>query len=179
VLLKNVSLLRSRARLTHRELLNVLETRFVRASTARIEITGGECNSADMRLEVMNSALARRIHIFARLWRKLGWTTSDLDRAICAYYGTGTVVSGIAVFSETFLLFVANIVRLQASSELSVAQILDLFGTSLDTAAYWQHDGLQPQCMLSRYQQWFDNPLLGKPRLPEFRINATGNALDP
>lgn len=177
VLLKNVSLLRSRARLTHRELLNVLETRFVRAGTVRFEITGDECNSADMWLEAMDAALARRIHIFVRLWRKLGWTASDLDRAIYAY-GVGTVISGFAAFSETFLLFVANIVRLQASSELTIAQILDLFGTSLDTVSYWQHDGLQPQRMLSRYQQWFDNPALGKPRIPEFRVNAAGNALD-
>src|SRR5204863_1447252 len=44
-LLKNVSLLRSRARLTHRELLNVLEMRFVLAGGPRFDISGPECDS--------------------------------------------------------------------------------------------------------------------------------------
>lgn len=175
-LLKNVSLLRSRARLTHRELLNVLETRFVRAGGGRLEITGKECDTAEMLLGSMNAALARRIHIFVRLWRKLGWTTVELDRAILAY-GTGSAVSGFEVFTDLFLRFVANIARLHASSKLPILQLLDLFGqpsatSFLDTTEYWDHTGKLPQRTLSRYQQWFDNPTIGKPLVPEFRLHA-------
>lgn len=176
-LLKNVSLLRSRACLTHRELLNVLETQFVRAGGGRLEITGEECDTAEMRLGSMNAALARRIHIFVRLWRKLGWTTVELDRAILAY-GAGSAVSGFQVFTDLFLLLVANIARLHASSKLPVLQLLDLFGqpsatSYLDTTEYWDHAGKLPQRTLSRYQQWFDNPTIGKPRVPEFRLHAS------
>ena len=175
-LLKNVSLLRSRSRLTHRELLNVLETRFVRAGSARFEITGDECDTGQMRFDAMNAAIARRIHIFVRLWRKLGWSTVDLDRAIYAY-GIGTVVSGVDVFTDAFLMFLANVVRLNAASELSVSQLLDLFGPPsggpmLDTAMYWEHSGALPQKVLSRYEQWFDNTVLGKARQIEFQLNA-------
>lgn len=175
-LLKNVSLLRSRARLTHRELLSVLETRFVRAGGARLEITGDECNSGKMRLDLMNAELARRIHIFVRLWRKLGWTTVELDRAILAYRA-GSAVGGFQVFTDLFLRFVANIARLHASSKLPVLQLLDLFGqpsatSFLDTTEFWDHAGKLPQRTLSRYQQWFDNPTIGKPRVPEFQLHA-------
>lgn len=180
-LLKNVSLLRSRARLTHRELLNVLETRFVRTGGARLEITGDECNTGQMRLEGMNAALARRIHIFVRLWRKLGWSTVDLDRAIFVY-GIGTVVSGIDVFTDLFLRFVANMGRLHAASKLPVSQLLDMFGpppggSSLDITEYWDHTGALPLRTLSRFQQWFDNSTLGRPRQPEFQLNTARTEL--
>ncbi|GHO97434.1 hypothetical protein KSF_074820 [Reticulibacter mediterranei] len=179
MLLKNVSLLRSRARLTHRELLNVLETRFVRADGPRLEITDDECDTALMRLEAMDAALVRRIHLFVRLWRRLGWTTTELDQAIKTNptYTTGN--NNTVAFTESFLLFVANIARLRDMTAVPVANLIDLFGVpTLDTTLYWEHSGSRPTRALSRYQFWFDNPTLGKPRLAEFRINAAGSGLE-
>ncbi len=178
-LLKNVSLLRSRARLTHRELLNVLETRFVRGGPTRLEITGDECDTSKMRLETMNASLARRIHLFVRLWRRLGWSTTELDQAIKADATNTSGADNNVKFTESFLLFVANVARLRAATAVPVANLLDLFcGTTLDIERYWDHSGAQPVRILSRYQYWFDNPTLGKPRLAEFRLNTAGDALE-
>lgn len=170
-MLKHVSLLRSRAQLTQRELLNVLESSFIRGfNPARTEITGDQCNTGAMRLEAMSPELAHRIHIFVRLWRKLGWTTAELDSAINAY-GIGTNAGGYEIISEAFLQFLSNIIRLRESSSLSIMQLLDLFGPSLDKTQFWDHTGALPQLKLSRYQVWFDNALLGKPRQPEFQYD--------
>jgi len=178
-LLRNVSLLRARARLTHRELLNVLETRFVRANGARLDITGDECNAALMRLEMMNAALARRIHLFVRLWRVLGWSILDVDRAIISHATHTAGADPSVVFTDALLLFLANIARLHTATGVAVAHLVDVFGTpTLDTAWSWDHSGAQPVRTLSRYQLWFDNPTLGKPRVREFRLNAAGTALE-
>ena len=180
MLLKNVSLLRSRAGLTHRELLNVLETGFVRDGGARLDITGKECNTGLMRLEAMDASLARRIHLFVRLWRRLGWSTTDLDRAIKAHATSTSGANQNVAFTKPFLLFVANVVRLHARSPVPVATLLDLFGApTLDTTFYWDHSGPQPVRTLSRYEFWFDNPTLGKPRLAEFRLNDARDDLSP
>ncbi|WP_227580386.1 neuraminidase-like domain-containing protein [Cellulomonas xiejunii] len=179
-LLKNVSLLRARARLSHRELLAVLETRFVRAGGPRLPITGDEGDPALMRLESLDPALARRIHLFVRLWRRTGWSTVDLDRAIVADAGhTAGAAEGVR-FTPGLLLFVANVARLNATTGVSVADLVDLYaGRTLDTFRYWDHAGRQPVLLPSRYEHWFDNPALGRPRLPEFRLDATGAALLP
>lgn len=177
-LLKNVSLLRSRSRLGHRELLNVLEMRFVRAGGARYDLTGAECDSALMRLESMNAALARRIHLFVRLWRALGWTLVDVDAAISARSTFTLGVGNAIAFSRDGLLFIGNIARLSARTRVPVAICMDLFsGTTLDTRSYWNHDGAQPTRTLSRYEVWFDNTTLGRPRIGEFHLDDTRTAL--
>jgi hypothetical protein len=177
-LLKNVSLLRSRSHLGHRELLNVLAMRFVLAGATRFDVTGKECDSALMRLESMNAALARRIHLFVRLWRALGWTLMDIDAAISAR-STFTSGAGNAIaFSSDGLLFIGNIARLSARTRVPVAICMDLFSsTTLDTSAYWNFDGTQPTRTLSRYETWFDNSALGRPRLAEFHLDAARRAL--
>jgi hypothetical protein len=177
-LLKNVSLLRARAGLTHRELLAVLETRFVRAGGPRLDITGDEADPALMRLEAMDPALARRIHLFVRLWRRTGWAANDLDRAIAASPGHTAGVAGSVRFTPAFLLFAANVTRLNAAAGTPVADLIDLFaGSALDTFRYWDHTGRQPVLSISRYEYWFDNPALGRPRLPELQLDAAGTGL--
>lgn len=177
-LLKNVSLLRSRSGLTHRELLNVLAMRFVLAGAARFDVTGKECDSALMRLESMNAALARRIHLFVRLWRALGWTLVDIDAAISVRSTFTSGVGNAIAFSSDGLLFIGNIARLSARTRVPVAICIDLFsGTTLDTSTYWNFDGPQPTRTFSRYEVWFDNSALGRPRLAEFHLDAARTAL--
>ncbi|RPH54434.1 MAG: hypothetical protein EHM84_01805, partial [Lysobacterales bacterium] len=177
-LLKIVSLLRSRSRLAHRELLNVLEMRFVRAGGPRYEVTGAECDSGLMRLELMDEALARRIHLFVRLWRLLGWSLMDVDAAINTRSAFTSGANNAITLSPDCLLFIGNIARLSARTRVPVAICMDFFSRStLDTTSYWNHDGAQPTRTLSRYEIWFDNSALGRPRLAEFHLNAARTAL--
>jgi hypothetical protein len=177
-LLKNVSLLRARSRLTHRELLNVLAMRFVLAGATRYDVTGPECDSALMRLESMDAALARRIHLFVRLWRLVGWSMVDVDASINARPAFVSGANNAISLSADYLLFIANIARLSARGRVPVAICMDLFSVrTLDTTSYWNYDGAQPTRTLSRYEIWFDNSALGRPRLPEFRLNRARTAL--
>ena len=176
-LLKNVSLLRSRAQINHRELLNLLETRFVSGGDLPLQVTGQECHTGSMRLELMDEAIARRTHLFVRLWKKLGWKTNTIDLAINVF-GNGTVGTGSAVtFNETFVNFLANVSRLNVRTRIPVEQILDLVGNTLNTKSYYDHSGAKPSSVLSRYRTWFDNNTLRKPQLAEFHLNAAGNQL--
>jgi hypothetical protein len=178
-LLKNVSLLRLRAGLSHRELLAVLETRFVRDGGPRLDITGAECNPGLMRLEAMDAPLARRIHLFVRTWRDLGWSTTDLDRAIAARANHTSGTGSDVVLTPAFLLFAAGVARLHRRSGLPVADVLDLLaGSTLDTTPWWDHSWAQPVLALSRYALRFDNPNLARPRLPELRLNAAATGLE-
>jgi hypothetical protein len=177
-LLKNVSLVRSRSRLAHRELLNVLAMRFVLAGAPRFDITGAECDSALMRLEAMDAALARRIHLFVRLWRQLGWSLADVDAALTARSTFASGAGNAIALLPDCLLFIGNISRLSARARVPVAVCMDLFsGSMLDTTSYWNYGGAQPTRTLSRYETWFDNSALGRPRLAEFHLNDTRTAL--
>lgn len=179
-LLKNVSLLRSRSQLNHRDLLNVLEMRFVCAGGARFEITGDECRTALMRLEAMSPPLARRLHLFVRLHRLTGWSASELDAALLARPGHLAGAGSSVALTPASLLFIGNIARLSARTGISVATCLDMFSApTLDTAWYWNHDGAQPVRTQSRYEAWFDNANLGRPRVAEFQLNPARDALAP
>ena len=177
-LLRNVSLLRSRSRLAHRELLNVLAMRFVLAGATRFDVTGPECDSALMRLESMDAALARRIHLFVRLWRLLGWSLVDVDAAINARSTFTSGANNAITLSSDCLLFIGNIAGLSSRSRVPVAICMDLFsGSTLDTTSYWNYESAQPARTLSRYEIWFDNSALGRPRLAEFRLNNARTTL--
>lgn len=177
-LLRNVSLIRSRTQLSHRELQNVLAMRFVLAGAAQLNITGPECDTALMRLDAMDAALARRMHLFVRLQRLLGWNFADVDAAL---RGRAAFVAGAGsnvVLSPDCLRFIGNIARLSARARMSASVCMDLFSSgTLDTASYWNYDGAQPVRTLSRYEAWFDNGALDRGRLPEFRLNDTRDAL--
>jgi hypothetical protein len=99
------SILRQRAGLTHRELMNLLETNFVQAavtSPAKIQLTGDESDAGRMRIKKVTISIngtktesslteseatnaLRRIHLFVKLWRKLSWNMRDLDRTFSVF----------------------------------------------------------------------------------------------
>src|SRR6185503_434919 len=177
-LLRNVSLIRSRTQLSHRELQNVLATRFVAAGAAQLNITGPECDTALMRLDAMDAALARRMHLFVRLQRLLGWSAADVDAALRARAAFVAGGGNNVVLSADCLLFIGNIARLSARARMSAAVCMDLFCSgTLDTVSYWNYDGAQPVRALSRYEAWFGNGALARGRRQECHLNATRDAL--
>ncbi|MBZ5505156.1 MAG: DUF2934 domain-containing protein [Acidobacteriia bacterium] len=177
-LLKNVTLLRARARLTHRELLNLLETRFLQLGPGKqLELSGDECNLATMRVEGITEHLARRLHLFVRLWRKLGWTVFDLDRAIAAHGSAVSKTEAADSFTDEFIIFLANIVRLKRQTRRPVGELLAMFRSKLDTQSYRDHSGARAEQELSSYESLYDNPTLVRPRVPEFSLDASGQDL--
>src|SRR4029453_9519494 len=72
--LGHVSVLLHRAGLTYRELLNILQTRFVQKIAPALAPVGKDCNTSKMGLLGLKAEHLDRIHRFVRLWRKLGWS---------------------------------------------------------------------------------------------------------
>ncbi|WAK02308.1 neuraminidase-like domain-containing protein [Methylobacter sp. YRD-M1] len=80
---------------------------------------------------LLDDAELSRLHRFIRLWRKIGWTVQDLDRAIIALQASD--------ITPTFLRQLGLIVQLQAILELSPQQLLSFWGaipTTGDDALY-------------------------------------------
>ena len=72
-----------------------------------------------------------RLHRFIRLWRKLGWTAQDLDRALVALQA--------AEMTPIFLRQLGQIIQLQATLKLSAQEMLSFWGaipTAGDDALY-------------------------------------------
>jgi hypothetical protein len=69
----------------------------------------------------LDEADLSRLHRFIRLWRKLGWTMQDLDRA--------HVALGTADIDPTFLRHLGNIVQLQETLKLSAQELISFWGT--------------------------------------------------
>jgi hypothetical protein len=117
VLLKNVSILLQQSRLSFEELQAVIETQFVTlGGTAPLLILPRvTCKPSEMNVLQLTPGHLDRLHRFIRLWRRMGWTTHELDLAIQAFGGLLT--------SET-LISLAGLKRLKQELGLPVAVLV-------------------------------------------------------
>ena len=82
----------------------------------------------------------RRVYLFVRLARKLGWAFRDLDAAIRAHGHAADPVSvpepqknwTIEHFTESFLVYIANVLRLRELTRLPIDAIVNLFPSKLE-----------------------------------------------
>ena len=102
-----------RAGFEYEQLLDLLHSRFVNAGGIRI--TGAECNTDEMRVEVLTDEVLGRMQRFLRLWRNRGWTMLELDKALHAL--------NITALDEVGLSRLADLDRVQA---LTRAPLLDV-----------------------------------------------------
>ena len=77
-----VSNFKHRAGIEYEQLLDLLHSRFV--NPGGIHITGAECNTDEMRVEILTDDVLGRMHRFLRLWRNRGWTLLELDKTLLA-----------------------------------------------------------------------------------------------
>lgn len=194
--LRTVSLLKPRAGISHSELLTLIQCRFIQSSPgigngARLKLTGAECDSDNMLLgdpqpgsAALQPAGLRRVHLFIRLWRRLGWSMLDLDRAVFAHAAPTTASSGIPpgtgsdeVFTSSFLVYLGNLVRLGQQTSLSAELAIALFKPLLDTEIYWRQEGSRAIAVPSTYDRLFSDPSVMRPRTPEFELEASRAAL--
>lgn len=177
--LRTVSSLKQRAGITHLELLELIQCRFIQpASPARLALIGDECDSDKMQLVVssaQNDPLPdqqlRRIHLFIRLWRRLGWSMRDLDRALSAFPSPAAATGNNAeVLTAEFVRHLAGMVRLCEQTALEPQLALTLFTAVLDTQTYWRQEGTRAFPIPSTYDRLFTDPALHRPRTPGFEL---------
>lgn len=180
-----VDVFQQQSTLSYRQLLDLLDTYFVNpitdgvrqiglvstdpknpeiCETDKIALQGFETNSP-------NSAV--RVVRFVRLWRKLGWSMRDLDRAITAFKPPlGSTRAAAVPLNRSFLVQLAHVERLRRELRLPVARLLSLW-SNLDTASYCEWKGARPENVASVYAQLFRNRLVLNPPDPDFVEDAS------
>jgi hypothetical protein len=169
VLGANVSILMQQSGLSYRELLNVLQTRFVRAQLPALTPQGADCNPSKMRLIGLAPGHLDRIHRLVRLWRKRGGSLFDLDLAIAADAQAPTALDDAA------LLRLSNLQRLRELLGLPTADIAAWWGAW--TTGYTDHTSTRRPSVKSLYERLFLNPTLGNPPDRAFLLNAQGTEI--
>jgi hypothetical protein len=122
-LLKRVSILLQRSGLSYGELLNVLQTRFVRAITPDLSLSGEGCDVSRLTLPKLKADHLDRIHRLTRLARKLDWTPFEVDAAIAA------ATNGAMTLTPATLRGLSHIQRLHELFGLPVGTIASWWGT--------------------------------------------------
>jgi hypothetical protein len=167
--LRTVQTLLDRASLTYVELeellrlkwLNGAGTLSIASDTASDPYT---CDPEHLQIPALDADAANRIQRFVRLWRPLGWTARDLDKAIAGLGSPGP--------DDDLLRMLADISALCTEFRLPVGRVLGWF-SRLDTATY--PDTTSPKAR-SLYQELFQNPSvikLGPGETDPFALDAT------
>ncbi|SLM48754.1 protein of unknown function [Nitrospira japonica] len=159
----NVSMLLQQSGLSYRELLNVLQTRFVRAVAPVLTPVGGECNPSAMRLPGLTAAHLDRIHRFVRLWKKTGGSPFELDLAIAA-----TPVDRTSL-NETALLRLSHLRQLHELLDLPVSDLAGWWGSL--TESYDDFTAATRRPVKSLYERLFLNPAVANPPDHDFSLN--------
>lgn len=162
--LSHVSILLQRSGLNYGELLNVLQTQFVRKEPPILSPKGDDCNPSTMRLAGLKPVHLDRIHRLVRLWRKLGWSLFDLDLAISA------VTSGSMELTPATLRRLSHIQRLHELLGLPIGTIASWWGT-LFTASHTDYTTDKRTASKSVYEQLFLNSTVQNPPDADFALD--------
>lgn len=197
VALQRVSIFLQQSGLSYKELLELLGTYFINPAAANPATAGGRtigivstdpedsatCHLSKLEIQVLvdNTILTKkneliaawsRIHRFVRLWRKIGWTMRDLDKAITALQPKD--INGNLDITDNFLVQLSHIQRLRANLKVPLVNMMSWWA-NIDTASYIDHlvEG-QPE-VASLYKQLFRNKMVINPVDEAFTEDA--NAL--
>jgi hypothetical protein len=163
--LTTVQNLLDRAGLGYPGLEALLETRFINPAAA-VTIApksgaGDACDTTMLQVNGLTADVLSRLHVFVRLWRKLGWQIPEVDRAIRALAANPNA----PVLTNKVLVSLDQLRSICSQLRLSVAQAL----------AFWKPiDTLEPG---SLYGSLFYNPAVFKPQDEDFRLRPDGQDL--
>ena len=138
--LRQVRVLLESGGLSYKELIQVLQTKFVNPDGAiRIESADpldlATCDTSKLVLtDALDRPALQRARQFLRLWRRLAWSAHDLDRALMLFGLDGTLLVKLAHTKQT-----------SAALGLEVRQVLSLW-SNLDTEG---EDALYPRLFLN------------------------------
>ena len=120
------------------------------------------CDTTKLQLSGLTADVLDRMHRFVRLWRKLGWTIREVDRAVHALVPAPEP----PVLTNELLVRLGHLHAVRSQLRISVVQTLALW-KPIDTA--------EPR---SLYRGLFYNPAVFKPQDDVFRLSPDGQELD-
>lgn len=181
--LKHVSILLKQSGLTYPELLNLLNLRCINPSNIQPTIEDDSCsldncNLSKMQVSWLYGPIFAEIQAFTRLWRRLGWSMHDLDRAIMAFYGS--IRSGNPDVNT--LLFISHVQRLKEKLNISVSTILlwciPNWVHKIDTWLYLDYSKDEQIIIPSLYDQLFQNYTVISPPDEAFKLTPSRDELN-
>ncbi|MCB1765945.1 MAG: hypothetical protein KDJ22_07765, partial [Candidatus Competibacteraceae bacterium] len=125
------------------------------------------CETSKMRLDGLSEIFAIKIVRFVRLWRKLGWTMRDLDRAITAFKEEAFQESEGKSITDQFITQLSHVQRLRNELNIPVVSLLSWWA-DMDTASYTDHNAPGRLQVPSLYAQLFRNRMVTNPLDPDF-----------
>jgi peptidoglycan hydrolase-like protein with peptidoglycan-binding domain len=173
--LSHVRVMMNRAGLSFGELSQLLNTQFVNGdrSLSFQADPVDDCDLAKMAISGLTPDILDRVRGFVRLWRKLGWTIYELDKAVMGLQGGGTNLT--AHLNDTLLWQLYQVQCARKALSLPVVSVL-VFWATLDTADVPPLPGeTVPQYCL--YNTLFQNKAVVNPVDPVFRLNAGGTEI--
>jgi hypothetical protein len=175
VVLQRVSIFLQQSGLSYKELLELLGTYFINPPASAgtpggrllgivsIDADPTTCNLSKLEIQVVDSEIGSsqsvlidawdRIHRFVRLWRKLGWTMRDLDKAITSLPKN---VDGYIDIEDLLLNNLSHVQRLHVATRLPVVKLLSWWG-DIDTGNYVDHLVDGEPAVASLFEQLFNN----------------------
>jgi hypothetical protein len=174
VLTGRVDIFLQQSGLKYKELLDLLGTHFVNPMTRtgrKIQIVSTDldnpdtCETDKLRLVGFDEIAAARTVRFVRLWRALGWSLRDLDRAVTAFDPTN--------LHDDFLICLSHVQRLQGALGVPVPRLL-AWWANLDTAFYIDHSASGQPRAASVYDQLFRNRAVINPPDHAFTEDPAG-----
>ena len=159
--------------LTYKELLKLLQTDFVNPmvnGSRAISIVStdtddpGTCVLAKLALQGLAVPALGRLHRVVRLWRRLGWTPFQLDKAIAALGG--------GVLDAAAIVNTARTASLMAGLGLAVEPVLAFFAP-IDSTRYIDFDAGESGSILSLYDTLFRNKAVLNPPDAAFSVDAS------
>ena len=149
-----------RSGLTYDEVNQLLATDFITAGTPiRIESADPNdlttCDTSKLVINTLTTQSLSRIHSFVRLWRKLGWTIPEVDRAIRVL---STAPDVNARLDDALIVKLSQVQRLTSTLALSVDEIL----------TFWSN--IETRGPDSPYLRLFQNPTVVRPVDPAFAL---------
>lgn len=152
--LEKIDTLLTKAGLTFKELTELLSLSFINpANTLFIKHLDNTCDTAQKIIAGLDKFALDRIHRFVRLWRKLGWRMTEINRAIMY------AKLGAQNLDNNALIKISGLYALQKQTGISVEQSLALFGELPND----RNDSL--------YQKVFLNKVVTNPIEEQFKLN--------
>ena len=154
--LRQVQTLLEKSGLSYQELVELLKMKYIDPNNAITIATSEKESDATVTCDTSKLIVANltnqvqvlnRIHLFIRLWRRLGWTMRELDRAIMAL--------NAGVINENFVLQLYYIQQLHKEFDTPITTMLTWY-SYIDTTRYDDDD--QVPILKSPYEELFQNP---------------------
>jgi len=160
--LSNVNVMLHRSGLTYKELLQLLDMRYINPNGSifiddTVNPNAANCDTSEFTIRNLNEGVLIRMQRFIRLWRKLGYAMWELDLLLPDTNPAQNVVN--KRITDAVLQDISRMQRLRAQTGLDVRIVYSLYN-SIDHNIYVDRSQEGTPTVQTLYQRLFRNKLV-------------------